>query len=771
MFISKEAITKIQAIIVVVIIVVAAVAAYVVLTMPPAENKPPLAVAEASATVVSVGETVTFSAEDSSDPDGTIDTWNWNFGDGTTGTGETVTHSYNYGGRYIILLRVFDDKGANATNDNDLLFLDVSPAGYTPTVESPPIARIGVSKDVAEVDDDITFNGKASTGWYISRGIVTPTTADIIAWNWDFGDGTTGTGGEVDKAYDAEGNYPAKLSVKSNTTSLTDTTFRTVRVVKGAVAPTAKKPDTYTFASAVTLKAGVIDPVMQTGSPGRALLVMMTNTLVWYPPGKTEPEPLLAESYDVSADGLTYTFTLRQGVKFWNNEEVTAEDVQYTFWRFMAMNIAGTWCDQIVRPLAAGYGAGDYIPQSVLENAVQVVDTYTVRFKLPERNAPFLSTLCIPIFGILNKDYAITRGSWSPGQNWTGKQDPGMNSGQNLMGCGPYKLVELVPNERVILERFDDYWEGPAPLKRVVWLEIIEWSTRQLMLINGDIDATHAEASQAAVIKGTAGVTVQALPHGFGENLYFGFNRDPALQPAGSDFRMDIFDDVHMRLGFAYAFPYDEYLQEALLGMVDRAYSNISPGYLGYFEYQKDYTYNATKAAEEFQLAWGGTIWEEGFTMAFGYQPWMAEAGLIMGTLLKESLLEINPKFNIMPVQISWPSLLYYPLFAAWAQSGPDPQWYNYNWRSEYGTFASYSQYKNEALDALLDSALTTPDPTERNALYEEATEIMHDDPACLHIDYPPTFFVYRNWLQNVEQSWQEAWWTESPYAYGLTKG
>jgi peptide/nickel transport system substrate-binding protein len=758
----------------IVVILVIAIAAGFYLTRPGPEpsptpmNKPPVALASSTETIAQVGDSLTFSATDSSDPDGEIATWEWDFGDGTTDSGETVTHEYDEPGRYIVVLTVTDDEGEETTNDDDLIFIDVSPETVIPTLDSPPIAKIAVDKDVVLVDENVTFDGQSSAGWYERRGTVTPIVGEIISWDWDFGDGTTGAGGEVTKSFDDAGNYAVMLTVKANTTGLTDSVVRTVRVTETEVIrPDIKNPDTFTFASSITSRS--MDNVECTGASCRMSLVSTTEGLVWYPPGETEIKPRLAERYEISEDGLSYTFHLREGVTFWNGDEVTAEDVQYTFWRFMAMNLPASWCDRVNLPMT-GIGTGERISDEIREQAVEVVDKYTVRFNLVEPTAPFIDTLALPICGIISKDYAIAHGSYEPGEDWLGIRDPNMQTGEALMGSGPYKLIQFVPNERTVLERYDGYWGEKAKIKRVMWLDILEWSTRQTMLVAGDIDATDGEASQVAVIEAYPGIEVKGMGHGMVEILYFGFDRDMELQPVGAKHRPDIMNDVHMRRGMAYAFPYDDYFEQAWLGKIDRAYSNIMPGFLGAYEFQKDIVYDPEKAAEEFKLAWNGTIWEEGFSLAFGYQPWMAEGGLIMGTLLEESLQKINPKFDLILEQQSWPTLLYYPLYPAWAQAGPDPMWYNYNYRSEYGLFAAYQKVGNEKLDEILDQALKEFDPEKRAALYKEATDMMAELDWMVHVDFPPTFFMYRDWVHNIDESWQMAWYVDSPFFATLEK-
>lgn len=117
---SRKGMTWFQTVMLIAVIAVTEIGVYFLIP-----NQPPKAVATVSETITQVDVILTFSASDSSDPDGEITYYRWDFGDGSTAAGETVTHSYTYPGRYIVLLTVTDDKGAEDTNDENLIFIDI----------------------------------------------------------------------------------------------------------------------------------------------------------------------------------------------------------------------------------------------------------------------------------------------------------------------------------------------------------------------------------------------------------------------------------------------------------------------------------------------------------------------------------------------------------------------------------------------------------------------------------------------------------------------
>lgn len=158
-------------------------------------NTAPTASASASPTTASPGETVSFDGTGSTDADGSITSYDWEFGDGTTATGSTPTHSYDAAGDYTATLTVTDDDGATATDSVTVSVTDGSNAA--------PTADASASPTSVSTGETVSFDGSGSSD---SDGSLT-------SYDWDFGDGTSGTGQTVSHSYDAAGDYTATLTV------------------------------------------------------------------------------------------------------------------------------------------------------------------------------------------------------------------------------------------------------------------------------------------------------------------------------------------------------------------------------------------------------------------------------------------------------------------------------------------------------------------------------------------------------------------------------
>ncbi|RXK46279.1 PKD domain-containing protein [Halorientalis pallida] len=172
-------------------------------------NDPPMPSPTASSTTVEPGQSITFDGSGSSDPDGTITSYGWDFGDGTTATGQQVTHAYADSGSYAATLTVTDDDGATASNS----------VSITVQGNDSLIASASASPSDVLAGEPVTFDGSGSSA----------SNSTITSYEWDFGDGTTATGQQVTHTYDTGGEFTATLTVTDDDgASATDTVTTTV---------------------------------------------------------------------------------------------------------------------------------------------------------------------------------------------------------------------------------------------------------------------------------------------------------------------------------------------------------------------------------------------------------------------------------------------------------------------------------------------------------------------------------------------------------------
>ena len=233
--------------------------------------------------------------------------------------------------------------------------------------------------------------------------------------------------------------------------------------------------------------------------------------------------PLLAESYSFSDDGLTWTFKLREGVKFQNGDDLTAEDVKYSIDRTMALEAGAS-----------------YIWYAVEE--VNVVDPLTVEFKLAY-NTPLDLVASTGYAAFIYSSQCVDEDN-----NWI----------EEAKGCGtgPYMLNSAKWGDEVILEKFEDYWGGwhENSFDTVVFKKVTEPATRRQMIETGEATITvELPYSDINALKENEDVTVTVDPSL--QNLIGMFNTQKAP-----------LDNVLVRQALAYAFPYDEVIDAAIGG-------------------------------------------------------------------------------------------------------------------------------------------------------------------------------------------------------------
>ncbi len=201
--------------------------------------------------------------------------------------------------------------------------------------------------------------------------------------------------------------------------------------------------------------------------------------------GSTAIVPSLCEGYSVSEDGLTYSFTLREGIVFSNGSALTASDVQYSFERLLT---AGGVNDDV--PLEVlGSAALQNGESDTLEGFV-VTDDLHFDITLAAANAGFIAELTGPAMSIVDKETMESVDNF------------GLECADTI-GTGPYIVTEWVVNDHYTLEYNDKYWGDEPSVKKVVVSIIPDSSTQNLMYQNGELDIIDLESLDSSIVDAT----------------------------------------------------------------------------------------------------------------------------------------------------------------------------------------------------------------------------------------------------------------------------
>ncbi len=333
------------------------------------------------------------------------------------------------------------------------------------------------------------------------------------------------------------------------------------------------------------------DPVSMDGayvSDGESLRVVrqLFETLVTTEPGGTGIVPLLAEEWEPSEDGKTWTFKLREGVKFHDDTDFNAEAVCANFDRWY--NFKGVQQSASVsyywQTVFSGYAKNeDPALGTSLYKSCEATDESTAVINLTQSSASFLSGLALASFSIASPD-ALEKYE-ADKVTGTGEEPrfEGTFGTQNPIGTGPFKLETFEPNSRLVLARFDDYWGDKAILDKVIFKPIADGPARRQALESGEIQGYDlVDPADLDALKGGGFQIVERPAFNVG---YVGFNT--AKKP---------FDNLKIRQAIAHALNREALVTAKYPPGAEVAKQFMPPSLFGYADDVPEYEYSVEKA-------------------------------------------------------------------------------------------------------------------------------------------------------------------------------
>ena len=507
-----------------------------------------------------------------------------------------------------------------------------------------------------------------------------------------------------------------------------------------------RNPDS--FVQMIIAEPDSLDPAWGYDTASGEQVQYMYETLIYYDREKSDEfVPVLATEWEWNDADLTWTLKIREGVKFHEGGDLSPEDVEYSFERAMVQDRGGGPVWMLFQPLLDAWTSSE-VTFADIDGAVEV-DGDSVVFTLAGDywQFPFLQILCGAWASIVDKEWCIANGDW-PGteETWMDYNNPPEESDTILFdqanGTGRWKLDEWDHGNQVKLDKFDEYWGTPAPFDHVITQLVEEYTTRKLALLAGDADFIDVPRAYIEELLEIDDITKWAeLPGIHVDAFFFTFELvedSPYIGSGkldGEGIPPDFFSDLDVRKGCAYAFDYETYLQDALLGEGQFLGSPVPEGLYGYDPDASKYTYDLAKAEEHLKAAWGGELWEKGCKFTLLYN-----AGNInrrtAAELVAEGLYAVNEKFQVLIQPISWGNYVDLfltfgcPIFCVgWTADYPHADNFIVPFmHSIAGTFSAWQPYGYPELDDKITAAFRETDPEEQLAKYAELQQIYFDE-------------------------------------------
>ena len=544
-------------------------------------------------------------------------------------------------------------------------------------------------------------------------------------------------------------------------------------VLMSASAREVKNPDTFVFANYRTVQT--IDPATSYDVAGSMRIWNLYETLIFFKGTSTEEyEPLLAtevptvKNGGISKDGQTYTFTIREGVTFHGGQKLTPEDVVYSFKRAMI-------CDQDGGPMwmlleaLTGQGSTRDKDGRIVDGIFQKIDDCveangnTVVFHLPKPYPPLMSILCYTSSSIIDKEWAIAQGCWDGNIENAARYNnpkPGDEPLQTVEnGTGAYVLKRWEPSKRFVFERFDGYWGKRPKIKTVITKYVKEWSTRKLMLQNGDADRVKVDTPYVPEVKNMKGLKLYEVP---GLNFcaaMFCREINPDGNPNigsgrldGDGIPPDFFSQIEVRKAFLHAFDRVTYRQDVFNDMVVMPTSPLIEG-LPYHKEVPVYEFDLEKSMDYMKKAFDGQLWDKGFQMTITYNTGndMRKAAARM---LAENIMSLNPKFKIEVRNVEWKDYIVkvrsyqFPLFiSGWGADYADPQNFMQPFMHSNGYYGGYMKLQNDRIDSLIKQGIETAESDKRRAIYSQLQDIWYEDAIAIPLYQQINLRAYQDYV------------------------
>lgn len=426
--------------------------------------------------------------------------------------------------------------------------------------------------------------------------------------------------------------------------------------------------------------------------------------------------PDLADSVEISGDGLVYTFTLKPNATFHDGRAVTAEDVTYSLKRAASRELASptalAYLGDIVGVREYFFGLADDVP------GIQIVDDRTIQLTIDQPKPYFLAKLTYPTAFVVDREQVESN------RNWTRRPN----------GTGPYKLTEWRLGERIVLEANESYHLGAPALREAVFLlsggsALTRWENDELDVAPISVN----DVERARDPNSDLGPYYSTWPQFSISYLAFNLEQPP-------------FDDVHVRRAMGMAIDRERIANVTFSGMFMNATGILMPGMPGYVQEDLSLPFDPEAAREELaqskyaadmpviQITEVGAGAEASIDMQAFIEQWREHLGLEVEVRQTDfaSFLSAQDRRELQAFS------------AGWIMDYPDPEdILDIKFHSE--SSLNDTGYSNPEVDSLLEQARVEQNPDRRLSLYQDVERLLLDEASWLPLYFGVNHVVVKD--------------------------
>ena len=467
-----------------------------------------------------------------------------------------------------------------------------------------------------------------------------------------------------------------------------------------------------------------LDPALEVDGESFKVCDNIYDALLQYKSDSTDLEPALATHWESSADGLTWTFHLRKGVKFHDGTPFNAEAVLFSLNRQ----------HEETHPFHKGSGVYNYWIDTGLAQIVDkitAVDEFTVQIRLKTAYAPFIYTIAITPFSIVSPTAV---------QKW------GADFTNHPVGTGPFKFVRWDRNDKIVLEANETYWGGRPLLDRVIFRSIPDNSVRLIALQDGSLHTMEfPNPDDLQRIRDDARlelITQSGMSIGY---LAMNMDKEP-------------FDNLKVRRAINHAINKTVIIEHLYQGMGIPAKNPIPPTLWSYDDSIEDYAYDPELAKK--LLAEAG--YPDGFETTLWAlpvpRPYIPD-GRALAEVIQSELRNVGIRTDIETYE--WSTYLektkngeHDMAMLGWSADLGDPDNFFYYLLSKSAAkkpAGNIAFYRSDAMQDVLERARSITDRDKRVTLYKEAQAIFHTDVPWVPLAHAQQILVINKKVKNLK--------------------